>query len=596
MSPNPSKTRTILLLSAWSLALLGILDLGHLTQKVLRFANSAASFHEPNQSFTHPQELSPESQLLLYGDPSQGTEESRWRALHESDPTNPYFYVIYLHHSEIIPEDFHQTIARIDPDNGWYALWEVSKLETAFKRSSKESLKSSERDKLIGEGVPLPPPVFEFSDPQAFQQHLAILEKGLSVPRTDSYTREIANLRLEALPQAIDYRSHLISIAVAAGIVDPVLVWQKAAETLCASLQIAETAEDFYRLEKLCAKLEDHLHRNSATLVSGLVYKAVVRLQSESLRAAAGRLELTNIGAFYRERQLKFQEEFKAQRKRRKDDSQSRLINERADIVATLSTPLVHKAVPNPPELTVEMLRPALRSERAVASQVFYSVFFLGLSLFGLAVWLRGRKQETPDSFMPESKMLLYGSLLPFTFLLVFRYLLSFGMLDFGGRLLIFWNYLMPELGTLCILLIIPWVLAKKQTHSGQRLLKTWWPLGLAIPGLLFASAMMHLLDLGSGVFLIPGLLLGVALLWGLKQMIRKPNPGATCHARIAPCYFLSAILCSLFVAALIAEERFWFRQDGIHHPTATGLSGFETETAKRLNEFVHQLRGPDRQ
>ena len=596
MLPNPTKTPSILLLSFWLLAFLGILYFGHLTQKAVQFLNSTTNFYPSEEITGHPQELSPESQRLLYGDSSKDSEDARWQALHESDPNNPFFYVIYLQHASEIPDNFHQTVTHLDPDNGWYSLWEISKLEPTFERSRKDNLNKSERDDLIREGRPLPPKKFDFTDLETFRQHLTLLETGLNSLRLDSYTREIATLRFEAQPKPVDYRSNIISIAVAASTIDPVHVWQKAAETLSAALQIAETAEDFHRLEKLCLKLEEHLHHNSSTLVSGLVYKAVVDLQAKSLRAAAERLGLEKIEAFYRDRQLRFQNEQEQQRQRREDDSLSRLMSRRSDILSALSTPLIHKTIPNPPKISVEMLKPALRSERAVASQVFYSVFFFGFSLFAFAVWLKGRKKETPASFMFESRLLFFGSLLPFIFLLVFRYFLSFGMLDFGGRLLIFWNYLTPELGIFCILLIFPWILANKQTDSERSLLKTWWPLGLAIPGLLFASAMMHLLNLGSGVFLIPGLLLGVAFLWGLRQMIRKPSPGEARHARIAPCYLLSAILCSLFVVALIAEERFWFRQDGIHHPTATGLSSFESETTELINEFVHQLRGPNRQ
>lgn len=596
MPPNPTKTPSILLLSFWLLAFLGILYFGHLTQKAAQFLYSTTNFYLSEEVTGHPQELSPESQLLLYGDSSKDSEDARWRALHESDPNNPFFYVIYLQHASGMPDDFHQTVARLDPNNGWYSLWEISKLKPASEKSRKNGLKKSEREDLIQKGLPLPPQKFNFTDPGTFQQHLALLESGLNSPRLDSYTRKIATLRFEAQPEPFDYRSNIISIAVAASTIDPVQVWQKAAETLCAALQIAETTEDFHRLEKLCLQLEEHLHHNSSTLVSGLVYKAVVDLQAKSLRAAAERLGLEKIEAFYRDRQLRFQDEREQQRQRREDDSLSRLMSRRADILSAISTPLIHKVVPNPPKISVEMLKPALRTERAVVAQVFYAAFFVGLSLFGLAVWLRGRHRESTANFVPEKTMLFYGSLLPFLLLLLFRYFLSFGMLDFGGRLLIFWNYLLPELAIFLILLVVPWILVNKRAHSERRLFRTLWPLGLAIVGLLFASAMMHLLSLGMAVFLIPGLLLGVSFVWILGQLGRKPKQEKNHYPGIAPCYLLSAILCSLFILALIAEERFWFGKDGIHHATATGLSSVETETTQLLNEFVHQLRGPDRQ
>ena len=169
-------------------------------------------------------------------------------------------------------------------------------------------------------------------------------------------------------------------------------------------------------------------------------------------------------------------------------------------------------------------------------------------------------------------------------------------MLDFGGHLLIFWNYLLPEIAILLILLIIPQVLMSKEAHQERSFFGTWWPVGVAISGLLFASAMMHLLSLNYGVYLLPGVFLAATFLWGLSQIIRKQKLGFYRNGRIAPCYLLSASLCSLFVFALVAEERFWFKQDGPHHASETGLSVFEAETTKLLNEFVHQLRGPDRQ
>ena len=222
MTRSPAKTRSITLLSLWLLAFLGVIYLGYQTHRTVQIARSATGIHLGEPDSTHSQGLSTESQLLLCGDPSQESKDARWKALHESNPGNPLFYLFYLQHAEGIPNDFHQTIARIDPDNGWYSIWEVSQQEPTFKTSYKKRLTKSEREELFKKGLPIPPRTIEFTNLDTFHQHLTLLEKGLLSPRVDHYTQEIATLRFNALPPPFDFSSNINAIAVGVGSVGPV--------------------------------------------------------------------------------------------------------------------------------------------------------------------------------------------------------------------------------------------------------------------------------------------------------------------------------------------------------------------------------------
>lgn len=596
MKTRRPKISSIILMAFWLITLTGVLYLGNQTRESVQLTRSMTNILSDDSRPPIPKGLSDKNRLLLYGDLSQDTEEDRWKALHESDPENPLFFVIYLHHAEQLPLDFHDTIARIDPDNGWYALWEVSKSTRAFKKSSEIRLKKSKREELLKNNLPLPPSTYEIIDLEAFNQHLALLEKGLLSPRFESYFKEIATLRFNATPPPRDFSSNINAITISLSTPTSILSYKRSTDALCCALQITKTQRDFEHLEKLCRKLEERVHERCTTLVDGLIYKAIVHIQSKSLRAGAERLKLRDAAEFYRERQLKFQIEQERQQNTRFSDITTELIDQRADVLTTFSLPASHKILPNPPALTTEMLKPALRTERAVVSKIFYMLLLLALSLFGLIVWLRGRNKENPATFIPEGKALLFGSLLPFTLVLIFRYFFSFGMLDFGGRLLIFWNYLLPEIAVLMILIVVPQALTNQKTCPEQSLLKIWWPVLAAILGLIFAAAMMHLLFLSYAVFLLPGIFMITAFIWTILQVYNRPNPDFDRNGRIAPCYLLSAALCGLFAFGLVIEERYWFQQDDVNHASATGLSHFEIKTTKLLNEFVHELRGPDRQ
>lgn len=526
--------------------------------------------------------------LLLYGDPNAIDPVEQWKPLHESDPTNPSFYALYLGQLSELPENYREFSTQIDPDNGWFPLWEAStrKDEVVALIRSKRKTSRQDRDPTVIED----PAEYKIINPAEFAELVGLIETATRAPRIETYHEKLTRQRFDLLPQPVDTISNFANVAYLAGQATPnIRTWRKAHDIMIAALQEAPDEAQFLRLEKMANVLEERNASSIQTLVDGLVSRALSHSFAKSLRAAATRLGLEEKASFYEAKQLRFQ--FYQDNSRKKESSEfTRLINNRANIFMTLAAPASHRMVKTPPQLTRADLQPGLRAERAIFSRIFYGLVFLLLSLIALLVWLRNRGKDNPATFLPDLKVLACGVLLPVTGLIIFRYFLSFGMLDYGGRMLVFSNYLFPDLATFLIILITPLCLLRSRDASSVR--KNWWPLGLAILGLLFSALVpSRFLDIWLLAFYLPLLFLVPASLWLLLQPFRKKSSSFDLNGHLAPAYLFAATLVSFSVFGLSYEEKYWFNKNKIERPSIHGISQIEDTLVQIMKIELAELK-----
>lgn len=589
---SPKKLSTLVLI-LWALAALLVFDLGSsLTNGVLSLREATGSHLDTPVPQPLDQSLSPKQRMVLQGDISQETPVEQWRALHEFEPNNPVYYAHYLSHLDQLPENYNATVTKIDPENGWFLHLEAAqKIKEVIEKG--EKLDHKEKHRLEAEGLPLLPQKWIITNPESVSDRLALLEKAVSLSKWDSYQDEISEERFDALPEAYNVLSGLKNMKVIGDAYSPSFTWKNIAELTSAALQNVTTKEEFLTLETLILKLEKRSFESIETFLDGLFHQALLRVNSANLYRAAETVGLESKAQLYQKQEL-IQHERQEKLKNRNTNDTQKLIARRGSIFSWLASPVFARAVENPPQITKSMLKPGLRAERAVFSRGFYGIIFMVLSVGALLTWIHKRKKGNPARFQPEFSTLGLGVFLPFVALIFFRYFLSFGMLDYSGKMMSFGNYLLPEITTLLILLASPICLLRSQNYPKASRLKICWPLVTLVISLFLSAAMIPLHDLGLSQELVisfPLTLMLVAIFGLIFPRLKNDEPLFDLTSRLAPTYLFSATLSGFFIIGLQIEERHWFAQERFMKPCPKGFTVMESQVADILKEELRKLQ-----
>ncbi|MEN8796873.1 MAG: hypothetical protein ABF328_09215 [Akkermansiaceae bacterium] len=593
MQKEAGKTFSIILLIFWAAMALVVFNFGSRIVEGISFMRDGVGsmFREPDPQPAKG-ELSEKQRLILQGDVTQDTRAKRWLALHEFEPENPVYYANYLNQVDEPPKDFRETIKRIDPDNGWFLIWEAT-LDTDFIIEKQKSLSSRKREQLKKKSKPIPPRDVNIIDEPAFEKRIQLLELAVQSKKFNNYYLELAEERHAALPPKPDVVGNIENLVVIGQAFSPNIHWKYLSDLMSAGIQSADTPEKFARFEKLALALEERSYQSISTLVEGLIYRAIISMNSTNLRIAAERHDLEQKAQIYRERE-KIGEDYRDSIASKEAEETEKLLSRRAGIIASLSIPAIGLTVKTPPSITRADLHANLRAERAIASRMLYGVGFIFLSLVTLLTWIRKRNKSNPAAFIPELRLLLIGVLLPFGLLLFFRYFLSFGMLDYGGHLLVFWNYLLPAIGTLIIMLCAPVCLLRTRAFPEATRLKIWWPLGTAVLALFLSAAMMALIDievLQNVIVLAAPVLMVITLIGLVFPRVGDNRVEFDLTARLAPAYLFAACLFGLFIIGLQFEERYWVAKDDFMKPIPQGFTTIENEIVEILKIELRELK-----
>ncbi|MEJ6645673.1 MAG: hypothetical protein QNL33_20730, partial [Akkermansiaceae bacterium] len=405
---------------------------------------------------------------------------------------------------------------------------------------------------------------------------------------------------MSLLPEAKDIVANYRNLTILATMDSSVLEWKYNTDAIRAALQEIQTPDEFNRLEKLALNLEKKHFSQVTSLIDGLISQALMAAHAGALQEAAERLDLKEKANFHNSKKKLFDTRQDSRKERRNNPSSkefNQLIMHHGSMLMNIATPAVIMVTENAPTLTKEQLRPGQRAERALFTRMITPLMFLIFSLLSLVLFFHRRGRGNKASFRPNPRLLLLGSLLPFFALVCFRYFLSFGMLDFGGRLLIFSNYYLPDFTSYFILLIFPLCLVRRDAQPDASTFKIWWPFGLAVVSLICSAAMMHL---PMPLFYTSSVLVSATALWLVvigtwKAFKKKPSPDYFARlAQLAPTYLLSATLIGLSSIGLTFEERYWFAQADIERPTDYHITLLEDQTTEALKEEIRQLAGFD--
>jgi len=164
----------------------------------------------PTASGLPPVDFPPEA-LLLLGDQSEPLLEQK-RDLWDSEPENPAFFAEYAvaHYSQhkVLPPDYFETAARLDPDNAWFDYYGAA--VTGYK--SVRKLPNSDEDKAAKRAHH-----YEIQNREAYEKALEIIHRAGAKPKFDSYEHHMISRRVALLPHS-NFQELLASTAYLVGL------------------------------------------------------------------------------------------------------------------------------------------------------------------------------------------------------------------------------------------------------------------------------------------------------------------------------------------------------------------------------------------
>lgn len=151
-------------------------------------------------------DATPDERRILFGDFAGTPRENRFKSLWEMNPDNPVYFREYAlsYHASLnrLPPDFSTAAAKIDPENGYFVIIEAcAEAVNSVKEARVSGLR---KDK------PKPPPTWIVRDAARMNGALEKLERAASLPKWNSYRKELLVERLKLLPKAQDTLDRLI--------------------------------------------------------------------------------------------------------------------------------------------------------------------------------------------------------------------------------------------------------------------------------------------------------------------------------------------------------------------------------------------------
>ena len=255
---------TFCLLGIW-IIVFSFLFQDRLYQRIASLVQNTISSFNPKPLKPFPN-VSHQERLVLHGDLAVDLSGNQWAALHQSDPENPGYYQQYLSDVSEPPSDFDQVRQQIDPENGWFLVWQAHWLAKDAIEKERTPRKKSEKSEKPQT------PRYQIKDPAQLARAIDLLEEGVNLPKFDTYTLTLTKERLAILAPPQDLLNHFRSISILAAQPTPVLPFKHNAEAISAALQECQTASEYERLEKIAILLEKStLPISAASLMGSLM-------------------------------------------------------------------------------------------------------------------------------------------------------------------------------------------------------------------------------------------------------------------------------------------------------------------------------------
>lgn len=565
--------------------------------------------------------LTPQQQLLLFGNPAATDPADTWKPLWESQPDNPAFLAEYASayfsgHKELSPEIL-AAAARIDADNGWFpALAAAGFAEGAVTRQSQTFQEKKE----------FKTPVWKINDEKKLMEALALIHQVTAKPRLTSYEGELLKQRIPLLPKRGDFLSGLPPMVYLATRTSQTIHLRKLMDALCAGAQRCAENQDaagFKRLADDSEILARRLAESGVSIVDLLVAKTFLLGVAGNFRDAAHALGLEAEAAhFARLHELK-KADRDARDQRRRDSLFDNLVRFRGSMFAGLALPMVTSQVESHPALSAADLRPGRLADHALFSRGVSILAWVALWLCAGLAFSRFRQGMLARLLSAGITGILRvsdwawvcagGILIPVSYYLAITRLtpLSAREWSLGATALIQPSCQFGALAVLLILfpvMIATWRLAKRGAPLGLATPMSWtgWlaavSAALAIP--VFGGILSGWQPVGYGrshpmILNFGFVLLGIAVLWLLvgfsRNVLGRPHHAlrrAVLARMVLPAWVFGMLVMAVAVPLHHAEERHWIARDRLLEISADApaLSRYEWAVAQVLRKELLAL------
>lgn len=563
-----------------------------------------------------PKHLSPQQRLILVGDTSKSKRSEQLAALCRQFPDNPAYYIdyaiAYASDYKALPPDFLETAERIDPDNGWFPIFAASLSYPAITPVSPQTKKK-------GGSIPKR---WDITDQASFEKGIQLFQKGIRMPRFDSYQRKRIEEQVQLLPEATDFPGAVIRMGfIGRRTVNP-LAWLKMSELIVVRANLLADQGKSEAFEKLLCDYTTFLNyqlNDESSFLEVLITRSSIHRALTNLIDDASRLELEQDAT--RLKAIKSELDAEKAARDERSTNQSDLIPRHGNPLTDLALPLLEKQVSHAPEITKETLEPSRRIFHAFYFQIFTTIFAVILiPVVAISALYRFRHDAIKGKIATRLTqtftardwgwILGVGSIAP---LLYFEAI--YHLTPLGGR---DWNYAWGEsrtpvaqqIGLLSLVLLTPLVITRwhmPKSYDGLLNLK---PSKFRIERILLLLAAISIplagLDYGrenSPVALAFTNLLLIIVLLGILAFIcaalfGKPSKGlmrqSTARA-LVPAYLMSFCVMATMSSLFRIEEGYWASKDTLMSITAEkpALSSYEYDVTQIMKADLIKTLAP---
>ena len=556
--------------------------------------------------------LSHSDRLLLSGDSTQTFPSLKWKALWDSAPDRPEFFIeyalAYIGEHQNLPPDFLQTGERLDPGNGWFP----SIAAGVLAEQATDSIPRTDAAKKAK--VPVK---YRLVDAEKLHQAMVYLEKAAAMPRFDSHRRSILEARVRLLPRRSDTIDQIPALVHMVSAANASLPLRPLPGILHVEAERIANAGDNAAFEKLLhtwkAFGEKFAASEDLTMVDSLLKLGVLRGGYRALAEAAEKLhseeapKLRRIGEqldFYRPDLM---------------DPRRDRIRDRAGLFAGFLLPSVATAFPNAPEIRDEDLKPGRMADHEFLSKILAGSLAISmLTLAGLValyrfrggVLRRGLSKRLIEVLNPVDWIWILGvgTLAPFLALELVSRLPLLGTREWSPYV----SSCYPTAGLFFVstwlmillpVLIARWRLEKRAGFIDFRWKRTriGWGIAVALIVALPLAGLSLLPDFRSMPMISTprSLIVFGVQIWALiaagRVLFSRPQhllKRLTLSRAILPAYLLGALLAILGALASHRLEKLWMSRETLTEitPERPSLSRYEYETCQRLRDEIREI------
>ncbi len=533
-------------------------------------------------------DLTPQENLLLFGDQDAADQAGTWKPLWESDPDEPAYLaqyaVAYFQEHKEVSEEILTAADRIDPGNGFFPALSAAGLADGVVDRVK---KSSVRGTSITTA-----PDWKINDEKRLTEALSAIHGFVEKPRFNAYERELLEQRIRLVPAREDFASQGPQLAQTFGAVSFTIMFRKFSDVFAAGARrCAENGDvgGFQQILEDWRKFTVAYVKDSDFVVEALVARLILTSPVATFRDAAVALGLEREANELKALAELAQDDKDARDKATKTSSaQERLIERHSSMMFRLSGPMLARQVRNPPVLTEADLRPGRYADHALferaCSWAAWLLLGLGAGLASLSRFWGNRlaaklSLRMRDLFRISDYMwvILGGFAFPLMWYFLVTRLTPLAAREWSVSLSAF---IQPggQFGCMFLAMLIlttqlaGWRLARRGAVIGLSPRLSWigWLAALAALAGVAAFGGMLLPDGVGSIFQKTSMALaGIAVMWifaGLFLAIFGRPSQALWRATLARVLPAAWIIGMMFFAGLSiyfhSQERFWIQQD----------------------------------